>query len=133
MNLNLEVPINPVSFGQLSVNITHELFKRGISPSVFPIGAPDLSAFDKVSEDYKNWLSAAINGSLKKYKKDYPYFRLWHINGAWEKVSNPSFLLTFVETDQITDVETNILNSYQKIFVTSQFTKRVFVVSMVKC
>src|SRR6266498_105832 len=126
MNLNLEMPINSVSFGQISFGLTHELFKRGISPSIFPIGQADLSVYDKASDDYKNWLSSCINGSLKKYKKDYPYFKLWHINGAHSKVSNPSFCLTFMETDQITEFETNILNSYDKIFVTSQFTKRVF-------
>lgn len=125
--LNLESAWNSLSFGGISWGIAKCLFDKKILPNIFPIGGNvDISAFDQTNDEFKLNLQNGINNSLKKYKKDLNYLRAWHINGSWHKVSEPSYLLTFSECDQITDTEVNILNSYSKVFVTSTFSKQVF-------
>ena len=128
MIFNFEAPVNNLSFGNVCFGLSYEFFKRGISPNHFIIGqGADLSAFDKVEEDYKLYLQSCINKAFRNFKKNQPYFRLWHIfSGSWSKVSEPSYILTFHETDSLTDIEVNILNSYNKIFVTSSYSKKVF-------
>ncbi|MDP2692400.1 MAG: hypothetical protein Q8O88_02025 [bacterium] len=126
MNLNCEFPINGLSFGAIAHGITTQLFERGISPNIFPIGNPDLSVYDKASEDYKLWLQGCLNKATTRFKKDFPGLKLWHITNSWHKISNKQSLLTFFELDQITDTEKNILNQQDKIFVTSTETKQVF-------
>ena len=124
--MNLEFPFNSLSFGQISCNITYELYKRGIQPNIFPISQPDLSAFDKLPDEFKNWLAAGMNGAVKKFKKDYQYLKLWHISQSCHHLSEPSALLTFYELDSPTDLEVNILNQFSKIFVTSTCSKTIF-------
>ena len=46
MSLLLEVPINRVSFGNVSFNIIRELHKRDYPIRIFPIGEPDFSPFE---------------------------------------------------------------------------------------
>ena len=56
MNLVVDVPINNLSFGNVGVNILRELFNRQIPISLFPRGGQkDLSAFNKLPEDFKSW------------------------------------------------------------------------------
>lgn len=127
MNLNCELIYNPLSFGNVSLGITYELYKRGIAPNIFPIsGQVDISAFDKLDDDFKLYLQSCLNKAPKNFKKTLPSFRLWHISQSWSKVSEPSSLLTFFETDGLTDTEVNILNSYNRIFVTNTYHKKIF-------
>ena len=57
MSLIVDVPINNLSFGNVGVNILRELFNRQIPISLFPRGGQkDLSAFNKLPEDFKSWI-----------------------------------------------------------------------------
>ncbi len=127
MNLNLSVPINSVSFGSVSYNILKELYNRGISPNVFPIGNVDLSSFDRCQDDFKLYLQSCIQKAPTKYKKEYPEFRLWHIGGSDTSHSTEQSLLTFLETDSPTPFELNVLSNQKNVFVTSEYTKEVMV------
>lgn len=132
--LNLESAWNQLSFGNISYGIGNELCERDIKTNIFPIGGNvDIGVFDKISDKFKSYLQDNVNNALKKFKRSYPYFRIWHINGSWHKISEPSNLLTFHECDALTDIEVNILNSYSKVFVTSTFSKQVFEDFGVKC
>ena len=54
--LVFKCPINNLSFGNVSVNLLREMHKAQMEVSVFPIGENiDLSAFDKLSEDFKHY------------------------------------------------------------------------------
>lgn len=134
MNLNCELIYNSLSFGNVSLGITYELYKRGIAPNIFPIsGQVDLSAFDRLDDDFKLYLQSCFNKAPKNFKKTLPSFRLWHINGSWSKISEPSALLTFFELDSLTEAEVNIINSYNKVFVTNTYHKKVFEECGVQC
>lgn len=126
--INFEGVINPLSFGWITNGIAKEFFKRGIEFSFFPISNNlDWSAFDKVDENYRNYLNNSANEAWKKFNINDKSFKIWHINDSWKKLSKKeNYLLTFHELDALTDEEVNILNSYDKVFVTSKFSKTVF-------
>ncbi len=126
MNFNLEAPFNCLSFGNISFGILYELFRRGISPNLFPLGGnADLSAFDKVDNELAAYFNACIGRAGKYFKKGLPGLKVWHINGSWLKVSDNQSLLTFFELDQLTETEVNILNNQTRVFVTSKQSKTV--------
>ncbi len=126
--LNFEGVINPLSFGFITYGLGKEFFRRKVDFNFFPIGGNlDWSAFDKVDEGFKNYLNASTNDAWKKFSIQDKSFRIWHINMSWHKLSKKeNYLLVFHELDAITDEEVNILNSFTKIFVTSNFSKTVF-------
>lgn len=124
MNLNLEVPLNSLSFGFCSYNILLELYKKGISPCLFPIGNQvDLSCFDKAEEDFKFYINSCVNKAQKYFSKDNKGLKLWHIQGSESSVSRQNSLFTFYELDSPTDNEINILNNQKSVFVSSNETK----------
>lgn len=127
-NFNLEVPINSVSFGQVSVNLLKEIYKRELNPCIFPIGGKaDLSSFEgTLEEDFLGWVDDNIKRALRDFSKHDPSLKLWHINGAQNSISKRQVLFTFHETDCLTGVEKNILKNQDKILVSSQYTKSIF-------
>lgn len=126
-NFALNIPINSLSFGNCSLAICRELFKRGLEPSIFPIGQPDVSTQTNLSQEFGNWLNRCINKALKTHKRNISTVKLWHLNGSLESFSNKQILLTFLETDQITPEEKNIIDNQYKVLVTSKYTKQVMI------
>lgn len=124
MVLNLEAAYNSLSFGNISYGVTSELFSSEIFPCIFPIaGNQDLSAFDCAGDEFKLHLNACGVKALKKFKKNSPSLKIWHIDGSFARLSEPSYLLTFHETDTITDQEANVLSNFNGVYVTSEMTK----------
>lgn len=122
----INCPINAVSFGNVSIALLREIHKRGLSPSIFPIGGQvDLSTQHQ-DPVFNQWLSNCINGAQQKHSRQNSVVRLWHIQGSLESYSaRDSRLLTFFELDQLTPSELNILRNQTKVYVTSSFTQRV--------
>ena len=82
--LSFNVPLNGVSYGSSSIAILREVYKRGLSPCIFPIsGQVDLSA-QKEDQDFNLWLQSCINKAPKYHKREDWAFRLWHINQSME-------------------------------------------------
>lgn len=79
MSLTLEVPINGVSFGQVSVSILRELFKRNLDILMYlkflGLICPRRLKILILQNGWKNLL---IRLDLK-HNKDNPVFKLWHI------------------------------------------------------
>jgi hypothetical protein len=124
--LALEVPINAVSFGSVSIALLREMHKRGLMPSIFPIGPVDLSA-QKPDPAFNQWLGNCINNASLKHSRKNPAIRLWHIQGSLSSLSSTnSQLITFYEQDQITPLEINVLRNQDKVYVTSRYTQQVF-------
>jgi glycosyltransferase involved in cell wall biosynthesis len=126
MNFSVQLPLNSLSFGQVSFNLLYEFYKMGLHPSIFkasdhPI---DISAYD-FDEGFIKWITSNHQLSLFKHSRETPIIRLWHINDSWRTYSDNQVLLTFHETDQLTKAEINIAK-YSKLCVTSSFTKSIF-------
>jgi hypothetical protein len=125
MKLLVEAPINPLSFGNVSVNILREFHKLNLDIGLFPIGNVDLSTFE-VSEDFKKYLQKAIDNRYSMLSKKSPSLKLWHFNGGEDRKSNCQNLFTFYECSEPTDIEVAIAKSQNKVIVTSNYALDLF-------
>ncbi len=122
----LNCPYNSVSFGQTAAAITREVFRRGLSPSIFPIGNVDL-ATQKPDADFNTKLQNGINSAQQRHSRQHTSIRLWHIAGSLESVSaRDSRLITFQETGQLTPLEINVLRQQQRVYVTNRYAQTFF-------
>ena len=122
----LHLPVNAVSFGQVSVGILKEFYRRKLEPCLFLIGnQADLSVYN-TSSDFNKWLEGCVAKSLRYHQRSTPIFKLWHMNGSFESYSDKQILLTFYELDSPTPEEINILKNNHKVLVSSEYSKRVF-------
>lgn len=121
----LNIPFNQVSFGQVSTAIAREVFRQGFSPYIFPLhGQTDLSS-QKVDQEFVNKLNEGFSKGNSSYSRNIPALKLWHINGSLESVAKEQTLITFHETDKITDFEKNILRNQKTVYVTSKYSEEV--------
>lgn len=125
-NFALNLPLNSVSFGQVSTAICREIYRIGLTPSIFPIGGNvDLST-QKRDERFEGWLQQCINQAYTKHKRTHPTFKLWHLNGALESYSNKQILYSFYELDSPTESEINVVKNNEKVIFSSDFTCKTF-------
>lgn len=127
MALNFCGPINPLSFGNVSIGLLYAFYKAKVAVNILPISNQvDTSSFDKLPEEFKNWLGESINKSLSTYSAHDPAIKVWHINDSQNKISDKQYLFTFNECDSLTPIEINILNNQSAVFVSSPYNKEVF-------
>ena len=129
MNIALNLPINRVSFGQVSTLILRTLFEQEQAGAkndifLFPIGNIDLGS-QNTDEAFQVWLKDKMRNGLENYSRDIPIFRLWHLNGSLESLSNKPNLLTFYELDEPTKIELNIAKN-NRTFFSSKYSCDVF-------
>lgn len=125
----LNIPVNNLSFGNVSFGILNELYNREYNDFLIQdIGQPNLSAFDKIRSDSKflDWFNPKRDKFLSKYNKEFNTLKLWHIANSETSVSKKQFLFTFHELDQLTENEVNILNNQEHVFVSTSYSKDVF-------
>ena len=70
----LHLPLNGVSFGQVSTALLREFHQRGVQPSLFTIGQSDLSA-QETDPDFNKWIESCIKKSFEEYSRDTPIFK----------------------------------------------------------
>lgn len=121
----LHMPFNGTSLGSLSFAIARELFRRKLNPTIFPIGPIDGSAQPQDIEFF-TWIQENINRALKDHKRSYPVFRNWHLQGLMESVSDRQIVLSWYETNQPTEFETNLVKNTTKVLFTSNYTIEKF-------
>ena len=122
----LHLPVNAVSFGQVSVSILREFYRRKLEPCLFLIGGQaDLSVYN-VDSNFTEWIQNCVNKALKDHKRSHPVFKLWHLNGSLENYSDKQILLTFYELDSPTAEEINIIKNNSKVLVSSEYSKNIF-------
>ena len=112
MQFAVNVPLNSLSFGQVSFNLLYEYYTMGLNPSIFsesehPV---DFSACD-FDQGFTDWIGKNQKNAIEKHNRKIPTIRLWHINGSLKSFSDKQILFTFHETDQLTKAEVNILKS----------------------
>lgn len=124
--MTFNCPINPTSFGQVSVALLREAFKGGDDHLISLIGnVADLKSQESYP-DFFNWIDKKITSFAVHHNRKDPTFRLWHINGSLNFISDNQALMTFHETDELTDTEVNILKNNRKVIVTSNYAKEIF-------
>ena len=125
MEISFNLPINSVSFGQVSLALLREAFNRKLQPSLVPIGEVDLSSQSGLTDEFKSWLDSCLKKGRTEHSREVPCLKLWHLNGGMESVSNKPHLLTFYELDEPTKTEINVARNNKVIF-TSSYTKNIF-------
>lgn len=132
MPLTFNVPINNVSFGQVSVNILKYLHSIGRDDiNIFPIGNVSLNSYES-NKEFNDWIVKSINEAAKKYSKNDKCFKLWHLNDSVASIGKEQLLLTFYELDAPTREEINIAKNNHTA-VTNKFTQQVFSDFGAKC
>lgn len=133
MKLLVNAPINALSFGNVSVNILRELHKKNVDLVFFPIGdKAELDAYDKIDSEFIKYLQSATNNRYEKIDRDTPSLKLWHIFGSETRYAKNQSLFTFHEVSEVTNIENNLLNLQDKIFVSSNYTKNIFELNGIK-
>jgi hypothetical protein len=125
MKLIVEAPLNSLSFGNVSYNFLRELWKANIDIGFFPIGEPDLSAF-QCDQNFLNWLQKSVNDRYKALSSDVPCLRLWHLNGSDILRSRNQTLITFYECNKPTEIEKNISKFQTKTLFSSKYSSDFF-------
>ena len=130
MKLALNVPINRVSFGQVSTLLLKTLFEQETKESkvhdiyLFPIGQVELSS-QKNDPLFNEWVKGKIVNGLENYDRDIPIFKLWHLNGSLDSYSRKQTLLSFYELDEPTKIELNVAKN-NKTYFSSKYSCEVF-------
>jgi hypothetical protein len=129
--LALHLPINAVSFGQVSTVILRTLFEREMAGKgdlelyIMPVGDNmDLGA-QNIDEKFKVWLQNGITRGYHSYSRDIPVFKLWHLQGSMESFGRKQTLLSFYELDNPTRIELNIAKNNNLCF-SSNYSINVF-------
>ena len=102
------------------------LFKKKISPCLFPIGGN--IDFNSIAEDkpFFNYISECASKANKEHDRNTPTFKLWHLNQSLDSFSKETNLLTFYELDQPTPSEINAAKNVDKLFFTNKYTQDIF-------
>lgn len=128
MKLIVNAPINSLSFGNVSYNILKELWKKETDLTLFPIGDKvQMEAYDKVNKSFVDYLQKSANERHQTIKKDIHCLKLWHIMGSETRYSKNQSLFTFHETSKLMPLESNLLNLQDIVFVSSNYTKNIFI------
>jgi len=124
MEFSLNLPINSVSFGQVSLALLREIYRRGLNPSLLPYGNVDIST-SKEDPLFVEWLNKCILKFKQFHTRDIPVIKLWHLSGSHESISKKQILISFYELDSPTLYEQNVAKGNVTVF-TSKFTKEIF-------
>lgn len=125
MKLILEAPLNSLSFGNVSFNIIRELQKLNVDLGIFPMGDPDLAAFD-IPDDLKKYIEDSVNNKWKKISKNVPSIRLWHLNGSENRKTKDQHLITFYECSEPTEIELKIASLQDTVIFSSTYAENLF-------
>ncbi len=122
----LHLPLNGVSFGQVSTSLLREFHQRGVQPSLFTIGQSNLES-QETSKEFNSWIEFCIQKAFSEYKRETPIFKLWHLNHeSLTSFAKEQTLFTFYELDKPTPIEVNIARNQKHVIVSSNYTKQVF-------
>jgi glycosyltransferase involved in cell wall biosynthesis len=119
LDINLMCPVNDLGYGICGFNIFKELANQKHNISLFPIGPI------QTEERYAQLITECINNQ-DTYNSKAPSLRIFHQNrlaesvGRGERIGFPIF-----ELNQFTDVEKNHLTNCDKLFVCSEWAKKV--------
>lgn len=136
MNIAFHLPLNRVSFGQVSTLLLRTIFDKEVAGgdkhniSLFPIGQIDLGSQPQ-NEAFNQWVKEKIINGLENFDRDTPMFKLWHFNSSLESFSRNQTLLTFYELDEPTKVELNVARNNFTHF-SSRYSCEVFQAAGVK-
>jgi len=124
--INLNLPINAVSFGQVSTAVLKHLYDLNKDISLFPIGNIDLSTQSFQDENFVKWINQSVQKANESFSRKEKIFKLWHLNGSLQSYSDRQNLLSFYELDNPTKTELNIVKNSENILFSSKYSVEIF-------
>lgn len=134
MDLVFNVPVNRVSFGQVSYNLLKAAKSLGHNVFLVPIAQIDLGTLN-VTPEFHKWLTEACIRGVEGVQRDMRGIKLWHlvtpdgennsVRGSYDKICDNTSFVSFYELDSPTPVELNVARQHDTIF-TSSYTAEVF-------
>lgn len=118
--LNLSCAIGNTGYGITSLNTYKELRLLDVDITLFPIGTPTV--------DSENEKSIIVEDTSKQesYSKNSSYLKIWHQFDLANRIGNGHYsVLTFFEIDKLKNMEINMLNNTDLIFVASKWAKEI--------
>ena len=132
MGFALNIPLNKVSFGQVSFGLLKEILNRSMEPPLSLLGgALDLSSQSLITPQLQERIQFLIRKYIREHSRDTPCIKLWHLNGSLESISEKQLLISFYELDSPTQAELNAAKN-NKTYFTSQYTVDEFQAAGVK-
>tara|TARA_Y100000593_G_C4312468_1_gene339094 strand:- start:2099 stop:3202 length:1104 start_codon:yes stop_codon:yes gene_type:complete len=126
-SLILNAPFNNLSFGNISINFAKELYKKGVHCAIFPIGDKvDLSAFDKLTPEFTQWLQNSINSRFTSLDPDSTTLQMWHLNGSENRLSRNKILYSFYELNDPTEIELSLAKHQDHCVFSSRYAAQQF-------
>jgi len=92
----------------------------------FPIGNVDIGVYDKLSEEFKEWLTNCTEKRFNLIEKDLPTLQLWHLNGSENRITSRQFLITFYELNAPTAAEKNLCSLQDHTLFSSSHAAEAF-------
>ena len=125
--INLNLPINNTSFGQVSWGILRHLYETGENPNVFPRGDKHDISSQEFDPTFNQWLQGCINKSFFDLDFDsQKTFSLWHLYDSFTKYTKENYLFSFYELDSPTPLELNAVRNTTKTFFSSEYSVKTF-------
>jgi len=121
MSIALNLPVNGVSFGQVSLGLLREFYKRETPIKLQPLKSQfDLSTED-LTPEFEEWLANATRDFELTHSRKNNIFKLWHLAEGISALSEKQILYSFYELDTPTQTEVNIVrNNHKVLFSSSQ-------------
>ena len=125
--INLSCPINPLSFGNVSVNFIRSMHSKKIPITYFPIGKDlDFKSFDKLDPEIPKYLTESYNDRYSNLDQSNSSLRVWHLSGSELRVGSKQFLYSFYELDEPTDTEKSIARNQTATIFSSKHACDIF-------
>lgn len=125
--INLSCPINPLSFGNVSVNFIRSIHSKNIPIAYFPIGKDlDFKSFDKLDPEIPKYLTKSYNSRYDNLDQNNPSLRIWHLSGSEMRVGSKQFLYSFYELDEPTKEEISIARNQTATIFSSRHACDLF-------
>lgn len=119
MRINLQAPINQLGYGVAGLNILKALQDK-TEVSLFPIGQPQVTSQEDADAVRKGLETAQM------FDPNAPCIKIWHQNQMAERIGSGKFIgFPIFELDTFTDVEKHHLKSCDRLFVCSEWAKKV--------
>ena len=120
--INLQCPItSKTGYGITSYNIFRGLLAAQYNVHLFPIGASDVD-----SEAEKQLFIDTVKKSGMSWSKKDPCLKIWHQFDLSTRIGSGKYGgLIFFETTKLNDVEVNMINNLDVVFVATQWAKTI--------
>ena len=103
------------------------MYKRNLDVSIFPVSDNvDLSCYDKISDDFFNWIKDRAQNRYSGIDKNTKCIQLWHLRGSDSCPTSQSYLYTFHEINGTTPIERSICGLHEKTIFSSNFSRDNF-------